>query len=217
MMFATSPNCPQKCVCVQRNQMAKYDLDEDNSYCCWTHKFEISKNKELKIKGKKKKMFGAHPSFLFAGLELAVSPSAAKHPQPVLPPSPRPHWLTAGLHSTLLGCPGLLTPGPGIKPSEAAGRLPGETTLLLPGPELAPSPACTHSPRPRGAPPRCITYTAEPPGSASEPEPAWVWHNWTGPGLLSIRNDAGGLPWGSSGYNPMLPRQETRFNPWLGS
>ena len=57
MMFATSPNCPQKCVFVYREIKWQNtdDLDEDNSYCCWTHKFEISKNKELKIKGKKKK------------------------------------------------------------------------------------------------------------------------------------------------------------------
>lgn len=174
MMFATSSNCSQKCVFVYREIKWQNtdDLNEDNSvqsYCCWTHKFEISKNKEMKMKGKKKKkkrkMYWAHPSFLVAGLELAVSPRAAKRPQPVLPPSPRPHWLTSAPHGTLLGCPGLLTPGPGTNPSEAAGRLPGETTLLRPGPEPAPRPACTHSPRPPGAPPRCITYTAEPPGS----------------------------------------------------
>ena len=164
---------------------------------------KLQKNKELKVKGKKKKMYWAHPSFLIADLELAVSPSAAKCPQPVLPPSPRAQWLTAALpHGTLLGCPGLLTPRPGTNPSEAASWLPGETTLLRPGPEPAPHPACTNQPVLPGAPPRCITYTAEPPSSASEPEPAWVWHSWTQPELVSIGSNTGGLRGGPAVTTP---------------
>ena len=148
-------------------------------------------------------MYWAHPSFLIADLELAVSPSAAKCPQPVLPPSPRAQWLTAALpHGTLLGCPGLLTPRPGTNPSEAASWLPGETTLLRPGPEPAPHPACTNQPVPPGAPPQCITYTAEPPSSASEPEPAWVWHSWTQPELVSIGSNTGGLRGGPAVTTP---------------
>lgn len=163
-------------------------------------------------------MYWAHPSFLIADLELAISPSAAKCPQPVLPPSPRAQWLTAALpHGTLLGCPGLLTPKPGTNPSEAVSWLPGETTLLRPGPEPAPHPACTNSACTPGcspsmhhlhcrAPKLCLRTWAS--LSLTQLDTAWACFH---------RKQHRRLARWSSSYNSMLPRQEARFNPWLGS